>query len=111
MDEGITALQRDVDAPLDVLNTTSVPEYTATKPSYDSIHANLAVLRTRNELRTKNSLTLAQLKELADAFDILEGQHREGTLNQAMVGPSRASLDQICRALLKLELEKKEPES
>ena len=110
-DEGITALQKEVDALLDALNTTPVPDYKATQPSYDSIRANLATLRTRNELRTKNSLTLAQLKEFADAFAILEGQHQKGTLNQAMVAPARDSLDQICRALLKLELEKKEPKS
>lgn len=110
-DEGLTALQKDVDDLLDALDTTSLPDYATTKPRYDSIRANLAALRRRNELRTKNSLTLAQLKEFADAFNILEGQHQKGTLNQAMVAPARASLDQICRALLKLELEKKEPKS
>ncbi len=105
-DKGITALEKSVDGLLTQLDSNPVPAYK--KHSYDSIRSDWASLRIRNEARPKNSLTVKQLDNLKSVLDILEAQHQAGTLNQAMLGPTRAAFDQAFRALLKLELEKKE---
>lgn len=107
-DKGITALQRSVDGLMGQLDQNPVPDYDTLKKSYDAIRSDLGSLRLRNEARPKNTLTVKQLEELKAGLDILEGQHKAGTLNRAMVGPARDSLNQTFRALLRLELEKKE---
>jgi hypothetical protein len=107
-DKGVTALQKSVASLLDHVDQNPVPAYTALKPTYDSIRSELNSLHLRNEARPNNTLTVKQLDELQAAFNDLEKQHKDGRLNQAMVGPARQSLDQAFRAILKLELEKKQ---
>ena len=106
-DKGITALQKSVDGLISQLDQNPVPDYSALKRSYAAIHSDLSSLHLRNEARPKNTLTVKQLDELKAGLDILEGQHKAGTLNQAMLGPAGDSLNQTFRAILKLELEKK----
>lgn len=107
-DKGITALQKSVDGLMSQLDQDPVPDYNAVKKTYDAIRSDLNSLRLRNEARPKNILTVKQLDELKASLDTLEGQHKAGRLNQAMVGPARDILNQTFRAILKLELEKKE---
>lgn len=107
-DKGITALQKSVDGLMSQLDQDPVPDYNAVKKTYDAIRSDLNSLRFRNEARPKNILTVKQLDELKASLDTLEGQHKAGRLNQAMVGPARDILNQTFRAILKLELEKKE---
>lgn len=107
-DKGITALQKSVDGLMSQLDQDPVPDYNAVKKTYDAIRSDLNSLRLRNEARPKNILTVKQLDELKASLDMLEGQHKAGRLNQAMMGPARDTLNQTFRAILKLELEKKE---
>lgn len=107
-DKGITALQKSVDGLLSQLDRTPVPSYAAERQTYDAIRGDLNSLYLRNQARPHNTLAVKQLDELKEQLDILEKQHSAGTLNQAMVGPARDALNQTFRALLKLELEKKE---
>jgi len=117
-DIGVTALQKEVDGLLDQLTQTPVPSYASLQATYVDIHSQLNSLYSRNQLREKNSQTVAQLAALAKEIDDLEGLHGKGQIIPAMVakptpnnvdgGPARASLDQTFRAILKLEITKKE---
>jgi hypothetical protein len=107
-DKGITALQKSVEGLLSQLDQTAVPDYKGLKGTYDGLRVELSSLHLRNEARPKNTLTVRQLDELKAILDKLEELHKAGKLNQAMVAPTRDAFNQAFRALLKLELEKKE---
>jgi hypothetical protein len=108
-DEGVTLLQRKTDALFLALKKAPFPDYASTAPVYAEIHSDIAALKMRNEVRDKNDLTVKQIVALGNAFTIFEGQHKGGTLNEFMVDPGKMSIDQIYRAILKLEIAKKEP--
>lgn len=107
-DKGITALQKSVGGLTSQLDQAPVPDYKGLAGSYNAIRGDLSSLHLRNEARPKNTLTVKQLDELKAILDKLEELHKEGKLNQAMVEPTRETLNQTFRALLKLELAKKE---
>jgi len=107
-DKGITALQKSVDGLMNQLDQDPVPDYIAVKKSYETIWSEFNSLRLRNEARPRNTLTVKMLGELKAQLDILEKNHKDKTLNQAMVRPAQDILNQTFRAILKLELEKKE---
>lgn len=107
-DEGITAFHGKLEGLLSQLDEEPVSPYATVKPSYDALRADLARLRLRNEARPKNELTVRQLEELRAAFTILEEQHRNDSLNRAMIEPTRDALRRACGAILKLELAKRE---
>jgi hypothetical protein len=107
-DKGATAIHGQVDALLTQLDRDPVPAYGSLKPSYDAIHADISSLRLRNEARPKNELTVKQIDALESNVSAVEEQHRTGALNQAMVAPARDILNQTFRAILTLELAKKE---
>jgi hypothetical protein len=107
-DRGITALHGKVDALMAQLDVEPTPAYAAVKPSYDAIRGDLAALRLRNASRAKNEITLQQLDVLSASIQRLEEQHRSDRLNQALVAPVHATLDQGLGGILKLELAKKE---
>jgi hypothetical protein len=107
-DKGITALQKSVDGLMNQLDQDPVPDYDALKKSYDTIWSEFSSLRFRSEARPNNTFTVKQLDELKAELDKLEKLHKDKKLNQAMVGPTREILNQTLRAILKLELEKKE---
>ena len=105
---GVTNLQKKVDSALDQLGKSPMPDYASLQPTYADINADLGALYSRNTLREKNSFTLNQLGNLTNELKTLEDQHHAATLNAAMLGPMRDSLDQTFRAILKLEITKKE---
>jgi hypothetical protein len=107
-DKGITALQKSVDGLMNQLEQEPVPDYDSLKKSYDTIRDDFSSLRFRNEARPKNTLTVKQLDELKAELDKMEKLHKDKKFNQAMVGPTREILNQTLRAILKLELAKKE---
>ena len=107
-DVGVTSLQKKVDGALEQLGKAPLPDYGSLQPTYAEINGDLAVLVSRNTLREKNTLTLGQLGNLSKELKILEDQHAAGSLKSVMVGPMRDSLDQTFRAILKLEISKKE---
>lgn len=107
-DRGITALANHLEALLQELDQDPVPPYSSVKKTYDGIRADLRSLHFRNEARPNNEITVRQLDALAAQLDTFERQHRESALVRAMVAPARDSFEQTCRAILKLELAKKE---
>jgi hypothetical protein len=107
-DQGVTALSKNVGQLLGQLDQTPVPDYASMQPGYASVEADLAALRLRNEARPKNSTTVKQLDQVKAILDKLEEVHKSGKFVQVMVGPTRDSFDQAFRAILKLELAKKE---
>jgi hypothetical protein len=107
-DQGVTTLSKNVGQLLGQLDQTPVPDYASMKPGYASLEADLASLRLRNEARPKNSTTVKQLDEVKAILDKLEDLHKNGKFVQVMVGPTRDAFDQSFRAILKLELAKKE---
>lgn len=107
-DQEVTALQKSVAALLNELDQNPVPAFAVTKAQYDSIFIDLHSLYIRNEARPENTLTVRQLDALKAELTTLEKEHQQNELNEAMLGPARESLDQTFRAILKLELEKKE---
>jgi conjugal transfer/entry exclusion protein len=109
-DQALTALQRHT---VDFLSTMSKddmsPSYSVAAPSYASLRNELSVLAQRNAVRDHNELTNKQLAELQAALSTLENRHKsDGQLPRAFWGPARDSLDQIFRALTKLEIQKNE---
>lgn len=109
-DESIGKLQQQTDQFLDAMSAADPPTpYTEAKASYDAIRSGLQGLAQRNEVRDHNDLTKRQLGELQSALLRLEKQHQDdGALPRPFWGPAKSSLDQIFRALIKLELAKKE---
>ena len=106
-DKAITSIQMNVDGLLNRLDRDPVPDYGKMEKEYAAIWCEFDSVYLRNEARPKNSLTLGQLDALKKQLTILEENHKEGKLNQAMLEPARNSLDQTFVAILKLELEKK----
>jgi len=107
-DQQVTGLQKSVDGLLATLDRTPVPDYASAKPTYDQIRSDLASLRARNTVRTKNQITVQQLDALQKELQDLEDQHRNSKLIQVMVPPARDTLDATFLAILKLEIAKKE---
>jgi hypothetical protein len=109
-DDAISKLQQQTDQFIDKMSMTDPPsQYADAKPSYDAIRAGLQSVIQRNDVRDHNDLSRRQLGELQAALARLEQQHKsDGTLPKPFWAPAKDSLDQIFRALIKLELAKKE---
>lgn len=107
-DRMVTALHGSVSRVLDELDKPAPPAYAAMAARYAAVQTELRAIRLRNEARPKNKLTIEQLGELKKGFDTLEKTHKDGLLVQVMVPIQRDTLDQTFRAILKLELAKKE---
>jgi hypothetical protein len=107
-DKGVSAIQRSVQALTSELDQSPVPTYASTRGHYDGIRAELGALQVRNGARQQNELTVRQLGDLKAILDKLEELHKTDKLIQPMIGPSRDALEQALRAILKLELAKKE---
>jgi hypothetical protein len=107
-DKMVTALHGSVSQVLDELDRPAPPAYAAMAARYAAIQGELRAIRLRNEARPKNRLTIEQLGELKKGLDTLEKVHKDGLLVQVMVPIQRDTLDQTFRAILKLELAKKE---
>lgn len=107
-DKGITAVHAKVDALFTQLDAAPMPTHDAVRPSYEAIHADIASLRLRNEARPSSQLTVKQLDELRATLDTFEQQHEAQKLSRAMLAPARDIVEQACRAILTLELAKKE---
>src|SRR5687768_12926345 len=77
---------------------------------YSQLAAKAHVLKVRNEVREKNELTVAQLGLLEQNLgELLPAAHREadgGCMSVGAVTVARETLDQMFRAILKLELAK-----
>jgi hypothetical protein len=120
-DEGVSALQADVTAHFATLEQLAVgPNGQPISPAckfenfrevYAQFSAQAHVLKVRNEVRDKNELTVAQLGLLEQNLaDLLPATHRDGDgacMTRGAVTVARATMDQLFRAILKLELGKK----
>jgi hypothetical protein len=107
-DQGVTALERSISGLLTQLDQNPVPAYSTVAATWDGVFSDLGSLRFRNEARPKNQQTIAQLEELRLGLEKLRQSHQQDKLVQPMLGPARESLEQTLRAILKLELAKKE---
>ena len=107
-DQEITALQKQVDQLLVHLDNNPVPAYKDVSTDYTSIWVDFKVVYVRNEARPKNKITIEQLDQLRGELQELENLNKKGILNQAMLKPAGESIQQTFRAILKLELSKKE---
>lgn len=134
-DRGVTALQRAIDAHLSRLerlaaeppgleSLTEDCDPAKFAASYQDLQADLRVLILRNEARTKNELTVRQLQALQPSLDALREQQQERyaptdperritrpgdrCLGAGQVAVNRQILEQHIRAILKLELAKRD---
>lgn len=107
-DRMVTALHKSTAEVLDELETAPTPGFAAMSKRYSGLKSELRAVQLRNEARPKNKLTIAQLQEFKANVDKLEKAHREGLMAPVMVQPMRDAFDQTFRAILTLELAKKE---
>ena len=134
-DQGVTGLQRSVENHLAQLDELAVEPpgleslVEDCKPekfddTYRELKSGLQVLVIRNEARAKNDLTVQQLKLLGESFDTLRKQQIERytptdperriekpgdrCMSTAQIALNRDILQQHIRAILKLELAKRE---
>ena len=129
-DRGITELQQHIDAHLTTLEMLAEkPESTASlkRPCdpdqfadvYRTLNAKLRTLILRNEARDRNQLTVDQLHLLRENLSNLQAQQTlryatdaaspgDRCLGAGQLQVNRNSLEQIIRAILTLELAKRE---
>ena len=129
-DRGITELQQDIDANLTRLEMLAeMPKSTAAlkqlcdpeafTDAYRELNAKLRTLTLRNEARDRNQLTVDQLKLLRENLSNLQAQQKlryatqaalpgDRCLGTGQLQVNRNSLEQIIRAILTLELAKRE---
>lgn len=106
-DRMVTALHKATSEVLDELEAAT-PGYATMSKRYAGLKSDLRAVQLRNEARPKNKLTIAQLQELKANLDKLEKAHKDGLMAPVMVRPMRDAFDQTFRAILTLELAKKE---
>jgi hypothetical protein len=107
-DRMVTALHQSTSEVLDELEASPTPGYAAMSKRYAGLKGELRAVQLRNEARPKNRLTIEQLQRLKANLELLEKTHKDGQLSQVMVQPMRDAFDQTFRAILTLELAKKE---
>jgi hypothetical protein len=128
-DQWITELQQTIDAHLSTLESLSTDEDSAAiercqpgrfADTFRNIDARLRSLILRNEVRAKNTLTVEQLRLLQSSIDKLQQQqiaryaeaersnNAAGCLSSEQVQVNREILEQHLRAVLKLELSKRD---
>jgi hypothetical protein len=121
-DEGVSELQADVTAHLARLDRLSMgPNGQPVTPAcrfensadaYAQFAARAHVLKIRNEVRAKNELTTTQLGLLEKNLgESLVATHRDadgGCMTHGTILAAREIMDQMFRAILKLELAKKQ---
>lgn len=107
-DRMVTALHQSTSEVLDELEAAPTPGYAAMSKRYSGLKRELRAVQLRNEARPKNRLTIEQLQRLKANLELLEKTHKEGQLAPVMVQPMRDAFDQTFRAILTLELAKKE---
>jgi len=107
-DRMVTALHQSTSEVLDELEAAPTPSHASISKRYAALRSDLRAVQLRNEARPKNELTIQQLELLKANLDKLEQVHKDGLLVQAMVPIQRDTLDQTFRAILRLELAKKE---
>ena len=73
---------------------------------YDGIKVDLSALRVRAAAIPKNEITIQQIDLLIENVDRLEAIHKLG-LTCEDIPPLRTAFNEICTAILKLELAKK----
>lgn len=121
-DQGVSALQSEVTAHFATLGQLATgPNGRPLSPdckfeNFRAVYAQFAaqahVLKVRNEVRDKNELTIAQLGLLEQNLgELLPAAHRDGDgacMSSGAVLVARETMDQAFRAILKLELAKKQ---
>ena len=119
-DQGVSALQSEVTAQLAILEqlgagpggqpVSPACKFENFKDSYTQFAAQAHVLKVRNEVRDKNELTTTQLELLEKNLgEQLVALHREADgqcMTRGTVIAARETLDQMFRAILKLEIAK-----
>lgn len=119
-DEAVSALHAEVTAHFASLEQLAAGpngqpvspacKYENFRETYAQLAAQAHVLTVRNEVRDKNELTVAQLGLLEQNLELLPATHRDGEggcMTKGAITVARATMDQIFRAILKLELGKK----
>jgi hypothetical protein len=128
-DQWITELHQTIDAHLSTLESLSSVQDSSSiercqparfADTYKHIDARLRSLILRNEVRAKNTLTVEQLKLLQSSIGKLQQQQvarysdrgtmgdKNGCLGTEQVQVNRDILEQHIRAVLKLELSKRD---
>jgi hypothetical protein len=128
-DQWITELQQTIDAHLSTLESLTTDEDSAAiercqpgrfADTFRNIDARLRSLILRNEVRAKNTLTVEQLRLLQSSIGKLQQQqiaryaeaqkssNEAGCLSSEQVHVNREILEQHLRAVLKLELSKRD---
>ena len=121
-DQGVSALQADVTAHLARLDRLSGgPGGRPQQPqcqfenfadAYAGFAARAHVLKVRNEVRDQNQLTITQLglleQNLGEGLVVTHRDAEGGCLTHGTIMVTRELMDQMFRAILKLELAKKQ---
>ena len=120
-DQGVSSLQSEVTAQLAILEQLGAapggpksPEckFENFKDSYTQFAAQAHVLLVRNQVRDKNQQTITQLELLEKNLgEGLVTTHRDADgqcMTRGTVIVARETLDQLFRAILKLEIAKKQ---
>ncbi len=131
-DKAVSELQNNVEKHLTKMEKLAVGfdgnpvhpdcDYSKNQEFYVDSLASARTLKTRNEIRPKNDITVQQLERLLSNLNLLETLHQgspgEGEhpnpdhcLSFANTTLSRASMDQMFSAILKLEDAKKRGET
>lgn len=108
-DRSVTELQRMVESFLTTLERDPTPpacEYARQRQFYHDASVAISALALRNEIRTHNEITNAQIGLLKKSLDALERLHQTSCLSPLQVQLVRDGFNQSFRAILKLELAK-----
>jgi hypothetical protein len=110
-DQRVTSFQRMVDVFLVQAALGEGPEFADSGGFYAEAEAELTLLATRAAATPKNELTVQQVAALLAAFANVRKVHEQNRSNRngwrAAAPIAQQAIDQICRAILTLELAKK----
>jgi hypothetical protein len=110
VDQQTSQLQQDTDTLLAEIGRgigTPGATYSFYEQSYDTLKAHIVALKTRAEIEPKNDQTVQEITLLQSNVDLLIQIHQNG-ISAYDLQPIQDSMDRIFRAILKLELAKKE---
>jgi hypothetical protein len=114
IDDGVTNLQKMTTEFLTTITSKggSGPEdYKDHIKFYDDTHVALSGIRLRTEAVPQNEKTSEQLKVLEDMFEKMRREDKEGGIKLEVASSKANAFDRIFRAILTLELAKKDASS
>jgi hypothetical protein len=105
IDQGITQFQKIID--IHLIAMESNPNQPFRQGFFDSLHADLRVLKTRASATPQNDETIIHINNLSSQVDSVEVVERHGLSSFLYDSLAATSIDDDCQHALKLELAKK----